>query len=212
LKENLSTTPILRGPNWSLPFHISTDASDTTLRVVLGKKEDQLSYVIYFISKNLSPTELNYIVTEKEFLVVVYAINKFRHYIMGYEVFVHTDHSAIKFLMNKPITNGRITRWLLLLQEFNITIIDRPGKENLVADFLSRIQNGSENDPVDDSFPDEHLFSISTNSPWFTDIENYLAIGKFPQHLSSWEKQQIVKLSANYSWIRGDLFHVLDQI
>jgi hypothetical protein len=86
-----------------------------SLGVVLGKKEDQLSYDIYFIIKNMSPTELNYTVTEKEFLVVVYAINKFRYYIMGYEVFVHTDHFAIKFLMNKPITNGRITRWLLLL-------------------------------------------------------------------------------------------------
>ena len=53
--------------------------------------------------------------TEKEFLVVVHAIDKFRHYITGYDVFVHTDHSAIKFLMNKPITSGRITRWLLLL-------------------------------------------------------------------------------------------------
>jgi hypothetical protein len=165
-----------------------------------------MSYAIYFIRKNMTPSELNYTVTEKEFLVVVYAINKFRHYIIGYKVFIHTNHSAIKFLMNKPITNGRITRWLLLLQEFNITIVDRPGKENLIAYFLSRIQNGSENDPVDDSFPDEHLFSISTNSPWFTDIENYLAIGKLLQHLSSWEKQQIFKLSANYSWIGGDLF------
>ena len=51
--------------------------------------------------------------TEKEFLAVVHAINKFRHYITGYDFSVHTDHSAIKFLMNKPITSGRITRWIL---------------------------------------------------------------------------------------------------
>ena len=74
-------------------------------------------------------------------MAVVYSINKFHHYITGYEVFVHIDHSTIRFLMNKPITNGRVTRWLLLLQEFNITVIDRPGKENLIADFLSRIQH-----------------------------------------------------------------------
>ena len=121
--------PVLRGPNWSLPFHISTDASDTALGGVLGQKENQQNYVIYFTSKNLTPPELNYTVTEKEFLAVVHSINQFRHYITGYEVFVHTDHSAIRFLMNKPITTGRITRWLLLLQEFNITIVDRPGKE-----------------------------------------------------------------------------------
>jgi hypothetical protein len=74
-------------------------------------------------------------------LAVVHAIKKFRHYITGYEVFVHTDHSAIRFLMNKPITNGRVTRWLLLLQEFNITVLDRHGKDNVVADFISQIKN-----------------------------------------------------------------------
>ena len=96
---------------------------------VLGQKEGQAPYAIYFISKNLTLSELNYTVTEKEFLEVIYSINKFIHYITGYEVFVHTDHSAIRFLMNKPITNGRVTRWLLLLQEFNITVIDRPRKK-----------------------------------------------------------------------------------
>ena len=126
--------------------------------------------------------------TEKEFLSGVYAINKFRHYIAGYDVFVHTDHSTIKFLMNKPITSGRITRWLLLLQEFNITIVEKPGKENLVADFLSRLTHTDDNVPVDDTFPDEHLFVISIKTPWFADITNYLVTGKIPAHLSSYEK------------------------
>jgi len=54
---------------------------------------------------------------------------------------VHTDHFAIRYLMNKPFTSSRVTRWLLLLQEFNVTIIDRPGKSNVVADYLSRLKN-----------------------------------------------------------------------
>jgi len=115
LKERLSIAPILRGPNWTIPFHISTDASDTTIGAVLGQKEEHRPYAIYYISKNLTSAEKNYIVTKKEFFAVVYAINKFRHYITGYSVFVHTDHSAICYLMNKSITNGRVTRWLLLL-------------------------------------------------------------------------------------------------
>ena len=85
----------------------------------------------------MSPAKLNYTVTKKEFLEIVHAINKFCHYIIGYEVFVHTEHSAIRFLMNKPITDGRVIRWLLLLQEFNITMFDRPGKDNVVDEFLS---------------------------------------------------------------------------
>ena len=130
----------------------------------------------------MTPPELNYTVTEKELLAVVYSINKFRHYITGYEFFVHTDHSTIIFLMNKPITNGRVTRWLLQLQEFNITVIDRPSKENLVANFLSRIQHEDGTKPVDDTFPDEHLFVVSIQTPWFADIANYLATRKIPNH------------------------------
>ena len=107
--------PILRGPNWSLPFHISSDASDLAIGAALGQEENKQSYAIYYISKNFSSAELNYTVTEKEFLVVIFAIDKFRHYITGYEVFVHTDHSTIKYLMKKPLTSHRVTRWLLLL-------------------------------------------------------------------------------------------------
>jgi hypothetical protein len=108
--------------------------------------------------------------------------------ITGYEVFLHTNHSAIRFLMNKPITNGQVTRYLLLLQEFNINVLDRPGKENLVVDFISRINHEGDSILVDDSFSYENLFSISVNTPWFADMENYLATRKLPSHLSPHEK------------------------
>ena len=112
IKEKLSIDPILRGPNWALPFHISSDAYDTTIGAVLGQQDGQAPYAIYYIRKNLAPTKINYTVTEKEFLAIVYSINKFRHYITGYPTFVHTDHLDIKYLMNKPVTNARVTRWL----------------------------------------------------------------------------------------------------
>eukprot|EP00253_Pinus_taeda_P009629 PITA_09629 len=198
LKHQLSVAPILRGPDWALPFHISSNASDTAIGVVLGQEENGLPYAIYFISKNMTPAELNYTVTEKEFLAVIYAINKFRHYITGYTTFVHTDHSAIKYLMNKSVTNARVTRWLLLLQEFDITIVDRPGKENVFDDFLSQLKT-NENILVDDSFPNEYLFAISAHSPWYVDIANYLVEGKLPSHLSHREKRKIIQQSARYS-------------
>ena len=207
MRAKISVAPILRGPHWTLPFHISTNASDMAIGGVLGQKEGQSPYAIYFISKNISPAELNYTVTEKEFLAVVYSINKFCNYIIGYKVFVHTYHSAIIFLMNKPITNGRVTRWLLILQEFNITVIDRPGKENLVADFLSRIPHDSDTKPIDDTFPNEHLFVVSNQTPWFASIANYLATGKVTHHLAPYEKRCIIVQSSNYSWVDNDLFH-----
>ena len=65
LKHQLSAAPILRGPDWALPFHISSDASDTAIGAVLGQEENSLPYAIYFISKNMTPAKLNYTVTEK---------------------------------------------------------------------------------------------------------------------------------------------------
>eukprot|EP00253_Pinus_taeda_P028720 PITA_28720 len=191
LKTRISEAPILRGPYWKLPFHISIDASNKALGAVLGQK-DLVPYAIYYTSKNLTPIELNYTVTEKEFLAVVHVINKFRHYITGYETFIHTDHSAIRYLMNKPVTNGRVTRWLLLLQEFNITVLDRPWKQNTVADYLSRIQNTKEDSPVEDKFPNEYLFAVTTKTPWYADIAIYLVIGKLPPHLFPSERRKII--------------------
>ena len=155
----------------------------------------------------MTDAKLNYTMTKKEFLDVIYAINKFLHYITGYPVTVHTNHFAIKYIMNKRITNGRVTRWLLLLQEFDISIMDRLGKTNVVAEFLSRIINNEEPRPVDDDFPDEHLFSISTNVPWFANVANYLVAGKLPGHMTSKEKKRILQQSSKFSWIDGYLFY-----
>ena len=109
--------------------------------------------------------------------------------------------------MNKPVTNARVTRWLLLLQEFDITIIDRLERENVFADFLSRFTNSDDNFPVEDSFLDEHLFVVSSHSPWYTDAANYLASGKLPTHLSKREKRKIIQQSARYYWIDDHLFY-----
>jgi hypothetical protein len=136
------------------------------------------------VSKNLTIAEINYTVVEKEFLALVHAITNFHHYITRYEVVVDTYHSSIRFLMKNPITNGRVTRWILLLQYFNITVLDQIGKENLVDDFLSRINNEGDSIHVDDSFPDEHLFTISVNTLWFVDMEHYLATRKLSAHLN----------------------------
>lgn len=173
----------------------------------MGQIDEKFPYAIYFIRENLSKAELNYTVTEKELLAVVHSLNKFRHYITGYQTFVHTNHAAIRYLMNKLNVNARIIRWLLLLQQFDLTIIDKHGKENVVANFFSRVNFPTgEEGMLDDQMLDEHLFSILVLSPWFDDIENYLASTQFPPHLSSKEKRNIVRKSAPFTWIGGNLF------
>lgn len=148
-----------------------------------------MPYAIYFIRKNLSKVELNYTVTEKELLVIVHSLNKFRHYITKYQTFLHTNHAAIKYLMNRLDVNARIIRWFLLLQQFDLIIIDKPSKENVVSDFLFRLAlPASEEAMVDDQLPYENLFSISVLSPLFANIVNYLVVVEFPPNSPSREE------------------------
>eukprot|EP00253_Pinus_taeda_P009086 PITA_09086 len=93
------------------------------------------------------------------------------------------------------------------IQEFDITIKDRPGKENPVVDFLSRIPKSIETAAVEDQFPDEHLFAVAVRTPWYADVANYLAVGKPPKHLTPQERNQIFQKSTRFSWIGGYLFH-----
>eukprot|EP00253_Pinus_taeda_P035896 PITA_35896 len=91
--------------------------------------------------------------------------------------------------------------------QFDLTIVDKPGKENVVADFLSRLDLlVGEEGMVDDQIPDELLFTISVLSPWFDDMANYLVSAHFPPYLSSKEKSKIVRKSAPFTWIGGNLF------
>ena len=115
LKELLTTTPVLKGSDWSLPFHIHIDALDYVVGIVLGQKPINIENAIYYISKNLHGPKLNYMISEKELFPVIYALNKFRHYVTRYPIFVHTDHLAIRYLMNKLAVTGQLARWLLLL-------------------------------------------------------------------------------------------------
>jgi len=141
LKDALVTAPIVSAPDWNLPFEIMCDASDYAIGAVLGQKKEGKHYVISYASKTLGGATLNYTTTEKEFLAVVYALDKFKPYLLGSEVIVFTDHAAIRYLIEKKDSKSRLLRWVLLLQEFSYTIKDCKGCENVVADHLSRLKN-----------------------------------------------------------------------
>ena len=190
LKEKLITAPVVVAPNWSFPFEIMCDASDRAVGAVLGQRVDKLLRVIYYASLTLNDAQVNYTTTEKELLAVVFSLDKFRSYIIGSKVIVHTDHAALRYLLKKPQAKPRLIRWILLLQEFDLEIKDRKGCENVVADHLSRltltddILENQKQDNIPDSLPDENLFEVNV-IPWFADIVNYLACGI----LSMWNSE-----------------------
>ncbi|XP_058222963.1 uncharacterized protein LOC131332682 [Rhododendron vialii] len=183
LKSSLTSPPIVQTPDWNLPFEFMCDASDYTVGAILEQRKDKNPYVIYYASKTLNEAQMNYSTTEKELLAVVFALDKFWSYLVGSPIIVYTDHAALKYLFTKQDAKARLIRWILLLQEFNITIKDKKGVENVVADHLSRLEfeDSSSKLPIVDTFPDEQLFAISS-CPWFADIVNYLVIGRIPDH------------------------------
>ncbi|KAM2111924.1 hypothetical protein ACFX1R_014489 [Malus domestica] len=160
LKDLLTTAPIIVPPDWSLPFELMCDASDYALGVVLGQRKDKRPHVVYYASRTLNDAQLNYSTTEKELLAVVFALDKFRSYLIGTKVIVFTDHAALKYLLTKKEAKPRLIRWMLLLQEFDIEIRDKKGSENVVADHLSRMVHNEESLPIVETFPDEQLLSI----------------------------------------------------
>ncbi|KAK1681537.1 hypothetical protein QYE76_042385 [Lolium multiflorum] len=161
LKKALTTAPVVEPPDWNLPFEIMCDASDFAVGAVLGQRVDKKLNVIHYASKTLDAAQRNYATTEKELLVVVFACDKFRPYIVDSKVTIHTDHAAIRYLMTKKDAKPRLIRWVLLLQEFDLHIIDRKGADNPVADNLSRLENIAYDPvPVNDSFPNEQLAVI----------------------------------------------------
>ena len=110
---------------------------------------------------------------------MVYALNKFRAYLVGSDIIIFTNHSALKYLLTKQDVKARLIRWVLLLQEFNLQIKDKMRVENVVADHLSilTIAHNTHNPPINDEFPEESLLLVE-NAPWYAHIANFLATGE----------------------------------
>jgi len=98
--------------------------------------------VIYYASRTLDIAQYIYSTTEKEMYAVVFALKMFCPYLLGVKDPFYSDHFALKHLLEKKDSKPRLIRWMLLLQEFQLEIKDKPGAENLVADHLSRLKTG----------------------------------------------------------------------
>ena len=215
LKDKLVSTLILVPPDWSFPFELMCDARDFAIVAVLRQKREKIFQVIYYASRTLNDAQLNYETTEKELLAIVFSFDKFRPYLIGNKVVVHTDPSAIKYLMTKKDAKPRLIRWVLLLQEFDVEIKDKKGTENLVADHLSRLEGAKDDVQVNDEFSDEKLLAIEDKRavPWFVDYVNYLVAQVVPPKFNYQQKKRFFAYLKHYCWEEPLLYrHGADQV
>ncbi|KAF8099575.1 hypothetical protein N665_0241s0008 [Sinapis alba] len=129
-----------------------TDASSYAVGAVLGQGKDKKLHVIYYKSMTLDEAHCRYATTEKELLAIVFAFEKFRSYLVGSKVVVHTEHTTLRYLLTKKDEKPRLLRWILLLQKFNLEIRDKKGIENGVAYYFSRMKIDEET-ALDDNLP-----------------------------------------------------------
>lgn len=154
LKEKLVSAPILKCPDFSLPFILQTDASSTGLGAILSQETTEGERPIAFASRSLTPSERNFSTTEQECLAVLWAIEKFRPYLEGSQFTVITDHHALVWLGNLKDPQGRLARWALKLQQYQYKVVHRPGRLHAAADALSRAERTAaleeDTQPTDD--------------------------------------------------------------
>ena len=169
----------------------------------MGQRKEKILRSIYYASRTFNEAQENYSTTEKEMLANVFTCEKFRPYILGSHIIVHTDHAAIKYLMSRKEAKPRLIRWVLLLQEFDLEIKDKKGCDNVIVDHLSRVERNKveeEEAGLTKNFPDEQLFQLSFQLPWYADIVNYLACGVVPTEFSNQQKRKLRTDIRYYIW------------
>ncbi|GJX92147.1 reverse transcriptase domain-containing protein [Tanacetum coccineum] len=193
LKKKLTEAPILVAPDWDLPFEIMCGASDYAVGAVLGQHKTKHFQPIHYASKTMTNAQAHYTTTEKELLVVVYAFEKFRPYLVLSKTIVYTDHSALKYLLAKKDAKPRLLR------------LENPHEGDL------------EKKEINETFPLETLGKISSHNdssiPWFSDIANYHAGSFVVKGMSSQQKKKFFKDVKHYFWDDPYLFKICaDQV
>ena len=140
IKGILLKDPVLKAPDFTKPFEIAVDASHFGIGSVLLQNYADKKHPVSYYSRKLNKSQINYSTIEKETLSLILSLHHFRVYTDSskFELTVHTDHNPLVFLNNMKNSNQRLLRWSLILQEFKLKIVHISGRDNIIADLLSR--------------------------------------------------------------------------
>jgi hypothetical protein len=176
LKMALSNAPLISSPDYNRDYILYISASTVSVAGVLIQiGDDDREHVIYYISKNLSGPPLKYNHEEKLALAVVLAVQKLRHYILLRTTKVIADSNPMQYLLSRRQINGKFARWIVILQEYDLEFSTPKSKKALVlAELVTAFPSDTTSAPVNTDFPDEHLFYITSDDPWYGDLLVYL--------------------------------------
>ncbi|KAL1920943.1 uncharacterized protein VTP21DRAFT_11578 [Calcarisporiella thermophila] len=215
LRAALVKPPVLAYPNPDLDreFHLITDASGEGLGAILEQEQDNGERkVISYASRGLHRSEKNYAITDLEALAVVWAIGHFRHYLAGRHFWLHTDHSALRWVFRSENPTGRMARWSIFLSQFDFTTkhcraalarTTLEGQGHYRHGLIAK-DNGSGFDGFDDNSLDLHLFTTMEQAKYYS-IYNYLNSKTYPIDANDKTKQQVRSWARPYAIRDGRL-------
>jgi len=186
---------------------VHVDESYISLGALLAQLgEGDIDHPLDFSRRKLSTAEINYTTTDGEVLAMVYALHKFCHYLLGGHFKMFTDHSALKYLVNKTVLGGRVCRWILLFKEYDFEIIVNPGRMNKGPDDLSRLEHGEEPTSLEDTLPDIQFLAIRKIDDHFAEIVQFLSTRMEPSDYTISQKKQLVVRATDFSLLAGQLY------
>ena len=229
LKDKLCTAGVLKRPDSSLPYVLATDWSRKGMGAVLSQVNSEgEEHPVAYASRSCNPAEKNYGSSEGECLAVVWATTHFREYLFGTPFTQITDHEPLKWLMQTNKTTGKLARWSLLLQEYDMTVIHKKGTLNTNADGLSRCPKDAPQDGtilpdwnkgdynispetvlafMGDEIPDEE--QITHTEIWEDEpVLQLLKTHKYQDDLTPLSKDRVYRRATGFKWLSHNLYKV----
>ena len=226
LKDRLCSAEVLRRPNPDLPYILTTDWSQKGMGAVLSQiSTEGKEHPVCYASRTCNPAEKNYGSCEGECLAVVWATQHFREYLFGTPFTLVTDHEPLKWLMQTNKTTGKLARWSLLLQEYDIQVIHKRGVLNTNADCLSRFPQSTTKDegPLPDWSRGDYNVSPSTllcfmatsvekeqdhyRDIWLDEaVIDFLKTHLYATNANALEKDRVYKRAKGFRWLAHNLY------